>query len=379
MQSSRRRPVGARLEDVPQEIRRDRLVVQRRPDLESGRVGVWGEVDPVDDLRSLRRELEELGLVATTIEHSNERTIRPLVGVVAAMRAGWIELAWVIAEEIQKAPATLKRMAASLLKNRGPRVDLAKLCRGLNLSEGQKLHPSPEAKNGAKSSPSLRGSLRGLSSYKECNEETTTIQTPEKPGASSAGQEPAKTASPEQVAAALLLTQKGNLPKPEALSLSKTLTQIGGTVGNIRHALDVMLSRPNVSNPGGFLVGAIRAAVAGSPYLLPSGAAHATDQPGYRPADVVTAPREDRERFKAEQEAQKAHKEAQRAAWEALSESERSGWIDRALTELLATEKVATVRQRMQSERGAHHRVKATAQRLFSESLAEGSILRESR
>ncbi len=225
-----------------------------------------------DHLRSLRRELEELGLIATTIENSNERTIRPLVGVVAAMRAGWIELAWVIAEEIQKAPATLKRMAVALLKNRGPRVDLAKLCRGLTSSEGQE---KPR-----KSSPSLRRSLRGLSSYKECNEETTTIQAPETQNTGSAPQAKAETSSPEQVAAALLLTQKGNLPKPEADLLSKTLIQIGGTVGNVRHALDVMLSRPNVTNRGGFLVGAIRAAVAGTPYLLPSGAAHATDEPG---------------------------------------------------------------------------------------------------
>ncbi len=83
---------------------------------------------------------------------------------------------------------------------------------------------------------------------------------------------------------------------------------------------------------------------------------------------MVTAPREDRERFKAEQEAQKARDAAKRAAWEALSESEREGWIDRSLTELLATEKVSSVRQRMQAERGAHHRVKAAAQRLFNES-----------
>ncbi|CAB4139468.1 hypothetical protein UFOVP349_42 [uncultured Caudovirales phage] len=323
----------------------------------SGMVGV-----AKDHLRSLRRELEELGLIATTLANSNERTIRPLVGVVAAMRAGWIELAWVIAEEIQKAPATLKRMAASLLKNRGPRVDLAKLCRGLKSDEGQE---KPR-----KSSPSLRRSLRGLSSYKECNEETTTIQTQESCKVPSLSPEPAKTASPEEVAAALLLAQKGNLAKPEADLLAKTLTGIGGTVSNIRHALDVMLSKSSISSPAGFLRRAVEAAVAGSPYQLPSSAApaHAKDSASYRVDDTAKAPREDVLRHQAEQKAKQAREEAQRAAWEALSEPEQTNWVERALAELLPGERVLAVRQRMQSERGEHHRVKATARRLFNES-----------
>ncbi len=181
----------------------------------------------------------------------------------------------------------------------------------------------------------------------------------------------------EVSAAALLLTQKGNLPKPEALSLASTLTRIGGTVDNIRHAVTVMLSRPNVQNRGGFLVGAIKAAVAGNAYLLPSGAApvHASDR-GERPVQVDRAPREDVLRHQAEQKAQRDRQQAQRAAWEALSEPGRGVWIDRALAELLPTERVQSVRDRMKSERGEHHRVLAGAKRLFNENIpASGEAL----
>lgn len=317
-----------------------------------------------DHLRSLRRELEELGLVATTIEHSNERTIRPLVGVVAAMRAGWIELAWVIAEEIQKAPATLKRMAASLLKNRGPRVDLAKLCRGLSSSDGEKKAP--------KSSPSLRRSLRGLSSYKECNEETTTIQTPETQNTGSAPQARVETASPEQVAAALLLTQKGNLAKPEADLLSKTLIGIGGTVSNIRHALDVMLSKSSVSSPAGFLRRAVEAAVAGSPYQLPSSAvpAHAKDSASYRVVDVVREPEEDRKRREALEMAEKARREAAVSAWEALEESERTELLQSALAALKAEQLSPPVRKAIERDGLAHRQVIGLAKGLLEKKLA---------
>jgi hypothetical protein len=325
----------------------------------SGMVGV-----AKDHLRSLRRELEELGLIATTLANSNERTIRPLVGVVAAMRAGWIELAWVIAEEIQKAPATLKRMAASLLKNRGPRVDLAKLCRGLKSDEGQE---KPR-----KSSPSLRRSLRGLSSYKECNEETTTIQATGCTEVPSISPEPAKTASPEEVAAALLLAQKGNLAKPEADLLAKTLTGIGGTVSNIRHALDVMLSKSSISSPAGFLRRAVEAAVAGSPYQLPSSAApaHAKDSASYRVVDVVREPQEDRQRREAIEQAEKARREAAASAWEALSEPKRTELLQSALTALKAEQLSPPVRKAIERDGLMHRQVIALAKGLCEKELA---------
>jgi hypothetical protein len=325
----------------------------------SGMVGV-----AKDHLRSLRRELEELGLIATTLANSNERTIRPLVGVVAAMRAGWIELAWVIAEEIQKAPATLKRMATALLKNRGPRVDLAKLCRGLTSDEGQE---KPR-----KSSPSLRRSLRGLSSYKECNEETTTIQTTESTEATVVPPAKTETDSPEQVAAALLLAQKGNLAKPEADLLAKTLTSIGGTVSNIRHALDVMLSKPSISSPAGFLRRAVEAAVAGSPYQLPSSAApaHAKDSASFRVDDVAKAPREDVLRHQAEQKAQQAREDAKRAAWEALSEPKRTELLQSALATLKAEQLSPPVRKAIERDGLTHRQVIALAKGLCEKELA---------
>lgn len=310
---------------------------------------------------ALLARLEACNLVVIEITRGNVRKVTPLVDLATVMRCGWKALCVAILAR-DKFPRPLRALAKWLLdREHSGKPDLVKLgieqCREvLNAarSSAKRSSPNPQTPvSGKKSEGTLKGTLKGFP-IKERSEETTTSTEASKIPTSPQSAQPAAQSAPDP-AAVLLLTQKAAIPEPEARSLAATLTKMGGTVGNISHAVQVMLGKSGVTNRGGFLVSAIRAAVAGNPYLLPTpGAAHPSDR-GERPQRLYSAPRTATKAPEAP---------AAPTAWEKLSAEAQEGLKHRAMEQLATEEMLPMIRTAIERAGITHPHVLTRAKKL---------------
>lgn len=222
-----------------------------------------------DHVRALLRQLKDHGLIEIEV-HGPKRRIRPLAKLTEVMKRGWQAL-WLAILERDTFPSAIRRLAAVLLKKTAPnRPDLEKL--GIDLEE-----PAPPPSAPKNSSGRLRQTLR-LSPDKGNPQETTTSPPESKPELNLGS------------AAVSLLTQEVGIPQAGAQLLAEGIAADGGTLEQLKHAVRVA-STSKLRSPAGFIRTAVRAAVRGAAYLLPSTkSSHASDL-GERPQRVVKAPR----------------------------------------------------------------------------------------
>lgn len=226
-----------------------------------------------DHVRALLRQLKDYGLIEVEV-HGPKRRIRPLATLIAVMKRGWKAL-WLAILERDTFPSAIRRLAAALLKKSDPnKPDLGKL--GVSPAES-----TPETSSAKNSSGRLRQTLR-LSPDKGNPQESTT---------KAQGMNQAQAQDPNLGSAAVsLLTQMAGIPQPEAELLAEGIAKDGGTLEQLRHAVGVALtSKPK--SPAAFIRAAVRSAIRGVEYLLPTPkAAHPSDR-GERPQHVVSAPK----------------------------------------------------------------------------------------
>ena len=307
--------------------------------------------------------LEDCQLVERRIEHGRERHARPLVPLQDLFTL-WPELAF--------ACSTCKRVEGLL---RAAAREAIKKIKGTMARYRSVRKPTSEALPVASISQELRASAAPNSAPLSSLQGGRADETSTNSGAKAKPKTTTYPKTEERVSVVDVSLAEISAPLVEALGeaparpLTTLAQKLGRTASHVRQCVRAAKAKPDVLNLGAYLRRLIEAPE-GS-VMPPAGPAHAKDVSTYRPIDVIAAPKQSPERlaWEAEKQAQKAREEAQRAAWEALSEPGRGVWIDRALAELLAAERVSSVRQRMQSERGEHHRVKATAQRLFNENI----------